>query len=180
MEVTKIAAMARQEIGKRAIKHVRAAGRVPAVVYGMGGEPEHVSLDVRDVERELRHRHRVFRIEVTGGAEQPVFLQDLQLDALTDEPMHMDFLRIDLDKPIATEVQLVFLGVPAGAAKGGALMRDMQRLKVKTLPAALPREIEVKVGALDLDDEIRAKDLVLPAGVELDVSAEAIVCHVAS
>ncbi|MDA0373875.1 MAG: 50S ribosomal protein L25 [Planctomycetota bacterium] len=180
MEVTKIAASVRQEIGKRAIKHVRAAGHVPAVVYGMGAEPEHVSLDVRDVERELRHRHRVFRIEVAGGAEQPVFLQDLQLDALTDEPMHIDFLRIDLDKPIQTEVQLVFLGVPTGAAKGGALMRDMQRLKIKTLPAALPREIEVKVGALDLDEEIRAKDLSLPEGVELDVSAEAIVCHVAS
>jgi large subunit ribosomal protein L25 len=180
MEVTKMAASARQEIGKRAMKHVRGAGHVPAVVYGLGREPEHVSLNVRDVERELRHRHRVFRIEVGGGGEQPVFLQDIQLDALTDEPMHIDFLRIDLDKPIQTEVELVFLGVPAGAAKGGVLTRDMQRLKIKTLPAALPREIEVKVGALDLEDEIRAKDLKLPEGVELDISAETVVCHIAS
>jgi large subunit ribosomal protein L25 len=176
MEVTKLPATKRAEKGKRHVVRVREAGRVPAVVYGMTEEPLHVSVDARDVERELRLRHRVFRLEVEGG-EQPVYLKDLQLNALTDEPVHIDFLRIDLQKPMHVEVELTFVGIPAGASKGGVLVRDRSRVKLRSLPAAIPLEIEVKVGAVDIGDQIRAADLALPDGVELDMPGTTIVCH---
>jgi large subunit ribosomal protein L25 len=176
MEVTKLPARKRAEIGKHHVAQVRAAGRVPGVVYGMTGEPEHVSVDARDLDRELRQRHRVFHLDV-DGAQQSVYLQALQANALTDEPMHLDFLRIDLQKPMHVEVELVFVGVPAGAAQGGELSRDLHKVRLRSLPAAIPNEIEVKVGAVDVGGSIRAADLQLPPGVELDMPGDALVCH---
>lgn len=176
MEVTTMPATTRSEIGKRHVVRVREAGRVPAVVYGMARDAQHVSIDVRDVERELRRRHRVFQLEVEGN-RQPVFLKDLQLDALTDEPLHIDFLRIDLEKPMHIDVQLVFVGVPVGASKGGVMVRDVSRLKLKALPAAIPQEVEVKVNDLDVEGEILAGALDLPEGVTLDCPEGTVVCH---
>jgi large subunit ribosomal protein L25 len=177
MEVTKIPATKRTEIGKRQVVRVREAGSIPVVVYGMGKEPEHLAVPGRDVERELRLRHRVFQLQVEGQ-DQAVFLQDLQADALTDQPLHIDFLRIDLDTPMHFEVELTFVGVPVGTAQGGVLTRDLNRLKIKALPAALPQEIEVKVVGVDVGDSILAKDLELPEGVMLDVPEDTTICHI--
>lgn len=179
MEVTKIPATKRTAIGTRKVAHLREEGLVPAVIYGQGGEPEHVTVQSRDIDRELRKHHRVFHLTVEGK-DEPVFLQDIQLDVLTDEPVHVDFLRIDLQKPMPVEVELLFVGIPPGLAKGGVMVRDHSRLKVLSLPTTIPEEIEVKVSGLDLDGEILAKEVELPAGVTLDCPPDTVICHISS
>lgn len=179
MEVTKIPAAKRTELGKRKIGRLRQEGRVPAVVYGMGKQPEHLSVSGSDLERELRRHHRVFHLSV-DGQDESVFLQDVQIDALSDEPLHVDFLRIDMQQPMPVEIELTFVGVPAALAAGGVLVRDMSRISINALPAAIPQEIEVKVAALDVGGEILAKDLELPEGATLGVAEDRVVCHIAS
>jgi len=76
------------------------------------------------------------------------------------------------------EVELTFLGVPAGQAKGGVFVRDTQQIRVQALPSAIPHSIEVKIADLDLGDHVFAKDLVMPEGVTLDVSGDTQICHV--
>ncbi len=75
------------------------------------------------------------------------------------------------------DVELTFLGVPAGQSKGGVMVKDNQRISVLALPSAIPHEIEVKVAALDLGQEILAKDIQMPEGVTLAVDPETPICH---
>jgi len=98
---------------------------------------------------------------------------------LTDHPRHVDFKRVDLNKPIAVEIEATFIGYPVGGGKGGTLIKDHARFMVNCLPTAIPEVFEVDVTKLDLDQSILAKDLVLPEGVTLAVSGETVICHVA-
>ncbi|MBK8975093.1 MAG: 50S ribosomal protein L25 [Planctomycetes bacterium] len=177
MEVTTIRAHKRAETGKREVNAVRARGGVPAVMYGREGGPQHIVVDEQEMARELRAHHRVFELEV-DGSKQPVYLQDVQYDVLSDRPLHVDFLRISMDQPIHLMVELTFIGVPKGTSKGGTLVKDATQLRVASLPAAIPHEIEVKVGNLDVGEELRARDIELPAGVTLDLPPQTLICRV--
>lgn len=177
MEVTTLKAEPRTARGSNQIARLRENGIVPAIVYGSGGESKSVSLAEVDVERELRHHHRVFRIECEGNTEG-VFLQDVQFDVITDQALHLDFRRIDLDKPIRVDVELFYVGHAKGASKGGELIKDCFTVEVDSLPAAVPENIEVAVGEIDLGDTIHLKDLTLPPGVSIpEGSGDLVVCH---
>jgi large subunit ribosomal protein L25 len=176
MEVTTLKGSARTALGKRQVARLRSTGMVPAVIYGGGGGPAHVEFSLRDLDRELRHHHRVFKLDVDGSIEG-VYLQHVQFDQLTDEPMHIDFKRIDLEKPLEVEVELLFVGHPAGAAKGGQLVKDLHSLTVRSLPSAVPSELEVNINSLDLDTVITAAQVALPAGVSLRDEPDTVVCH---
>lgn len=175
-EVSTLPARQRTAIGKNQVARLREEGLVPVVVYGQGGESQHLALDAADLDRELRHLNRVFAIEVDGKS-QPVFLQEIQYDVLGDFPLHCDLLRIDLDKPIPVFVELSFVGVPKGAARGGQIVRDLGKIACKCMPAQIPSEIEVRVQNVDLGDEVLAKDLKLPEGTELDCPENTRVCR---
>lgn len=175
-EVSTLPARQRTAIGKNQVARLREEGLVPVVVYGQGGESQHLALDVADLDRELRHLNRVFVIE-SEGKTQPVFLQDIQYDVLGDFPLHCDLLRIDLETPLSVLVELTFVGVPKGAARGGQVVRDIGRLACNCKPAMIPNEIQVKVTSLDLGDEILAKDVELPEGTELNCPESTRVCR---
>lgn len=177
MEVTTLRAEARAESGSKQLRHLRAAGKVPAVLYGRGKDPVNLAVDAHVFGLELRERHKVFQLQTQGGTEA-VLLKEVQYDHLGDTPMHLDFMRIDLNDPLRLRVELTFIGVPAGLAKGGTLVKDVSNLALKVLPAALPHHIEVKVAALNLGDEILAKDVELPTGVSLDCDPTLRVCHI--
>ncbi len=176
MEVTTIAALPREATGKRQVQQLRAEGYVPAVVYGRDAAAESIQVSAYEIEREFSRHHRVFNLSVKG-AEQAVYLQDVQWDVLTDEPLHIDFKRIDMGQPLPVEVELVFVGIPKGQSKGGSLVRDLRSIKVHAMPSAIPHDIEVKVGGVDVGDVIRAKDLKLPEGVTLNCSESLVVAR---
>lgn len=177
MEVANISAKKRSSIGKHKVAHLRTAGFIPAVIYGEGGEPTSLTLARQDLEAHLRHHHRVYEVDVEGD-RQSAYLQDVQWDCLTDVPLHVDFKRIRLDQEIEVEVELTFLGHPAGASKGGTLVRDHQTVTVRCLPTKVPETIEVNVSPLEIGDEILARDLVTTEGVTVTLEPEAVVCHV--
>lgn len=175
-DVSTIPTQSRTALGKRKIQSLRDEGYVPVVVYGRDGGSENLQMAMPDLERELRAHNRVFILDV-GGKQQPVFLQDIQYDVLGDFPLHADLLRIDLNEPIAVYVELSFLGIPKGNARGGTLVKDTGKLAVKSMPSLIPDEIEVRVADVDLGDEILAKDLALPEGTELNCPENFRVCR---
>lgn len=176
MELTKIQAEPRSAVGSNQVARLRADGKVPAVIYGGGGENVPVALSGRELERHLRAHHRVFSLQL-GDREETTYLQDVQYDVLTDRPMHLDFKRIDLTKPIHVTVEIVYLGHPVGLGKGGRLVKDMNDVPILCLPTAIPETIELTINDLDLGQKILAKDLPLPQGATLDVDPETLVCH---
>jgi large subunit ribosomal protein L25 len=151
---------------------------LPAVVYGDGKEPVSISISEWELEQHVKAHHKVFQIEI-AGASQSALLQEISWQATTDRPLHVDFKRIDLSKPIETEVEVTLIGYPAGLGKGGALVKDHIVLTVRCLPTAIPDLIEHDISALELDDVLHAGQVVLPEGVTLVTSPNTSVCHVA-
>lgn len=177
MEVAKIKATVRNEQGKRAVAHLRAEGRVPGVMYGLGSENETFSLDVLELQAHLRHHHRVYQVKL-GASEQAAYLQDVQFDCLTDEPLHVDFKRIDLDKPIELVVEVKLVGHPIGLSKGGVLIRDNMEIEITAKPTAIPDNLPVKISHLEIGDKLLVNELELPPGVSLRMPLDTLVCHV--
>lgn len=177
MEVAKIKAKSRQEKGKKAIARLRAEGRVPGVMYGLGSANESFTVDLLELQAHLRHHHRVYQVGL-GAQDQAAYLQDVQIDCLTDEPLHVDFKRIDLDKPIDLVVEVAFLGHPVGLGKGGVLLRDRMEVEISAKPTAIPDNLPVKIEHLDIGNRLVAREIPLPEGVTLKTPPETTICHV--
>jgi len=168
----------RNALGRNQLSALRAKGWTPAVVYGEKKEALSISISEWELEQHIKKHHKVFRLEIDGKA-QDAMLHDIQFDVLTDHPLHCDFIRVDLTKPIEVEVEVAMAGYPVGAGRGGTLVKDHAHIKVRCVPTAIPEGLEVSVEKLDLDMSILARDVQLPAGVVLVSNPELVVCHVA-
>ncbi len=177
MEVVTLNAELRDRLGRHRLASLRAEGLVPVVVYGGSTEPVHLQVAEHEIEQHMRKHHKVFHAKFDGKSES-VLMHSVQQEPTSDRVVHIDFLRIDLTKPVHLEVELTWLGHPVGLAKGGRLVHDMSDLQITCLPTAIPESIEINVADLDVGMSIHAKDVVLPKGVELDVDPEAVVAHV--
>ncbi|MHC5065320.1 MAG: 50S ribosomal protein L25 [Planctomycetota bacterium] len=177
MKVATLKGNNRSEKGSNQVARLRSAGMVPGVIYGGGADPLSISLDDRDVARELRQHHRVFKIEV-GGKTESVYMQDVQYDTLSDLPLHLDFKRIDLSVDLELEVELKFLGHPAGLSKGGRLIKDHNSILVKCKPDSVPEEVVLNIAKLDLGEQLTVGALEMPEGVTCDLPADEVICHV--
>jgi len=177
MEVTTLKGSLRSAVGSKQVKRLRSAGMIPGIIYGGRKDPINIAIENREVDRELRYHHRVFKIEI-GGKSESVYMQEVQYHTLNDQPMHLDFKRIDLDADLELEVEISFLGHPAGISKGGRLIKDQNAIKVRTKPHTVPEEIRINIAKLELGESITAEMLELPEGVTTDLPPDTVVCHI--
>lgn len=178
MQVVRMKAERRSALGRNKVAQLRAEGWLPAVVYGEGKEPAPIQISEWELEQHVKAHHKVFELDI-GGAREAAFLQEVVWKATTDRPLHADFRRIDLNKPIESEIEVTLLGHPAGLSKGGVLIKDHIVIRVNSLPTSIPEIVECDISALEIDQALRAKDVPLPAGVTLASEPEMPVCHVA-
>ena len=170
MEFAKVSAEVRQETGKGFARRTRAAGRVPAVLYGRREQPLTLSLDplalVRSLDKE-RKRNTVFSLAVgaEGAAEITAMIRDVQIDPLSRRIMHIDFLRVDLNEEVRVNVPLVLTGTPVGVIDGGNLHHNVFSLAIAAKPGDIPTKIELDVSALKVGEALHVSDLKLPAGL---------------
>ena len=176
MEISTIDVVRRTAKGRNQVARLREEGLVPAVLYGAGSDSVDLTVNEREVQRHVRQHHKVFKLAM-DGKEQAIFLQAVQWDCLTDRPLHLDFVRIDLSKPLHVSIELVYLGHPIGISKGSRMVKDLTDVKVACLPEQIPDIIELRVAHLDLGDIILAKDVELPEGVTLDMPEDTPICH---
>lgn len=178
MQVVRMKAERRSALGRNQVAQLRTQGWLPAVVYGDGKEPVSISVSEWELEQHVKAHHKVFQLEISGQA-QAALLLEVAWHATSDRPQHADFKRIDLKKPIDTEVEVALIGHPIGLGKGGTLMKDHVVIKVRCLPTEIPDHIEYDVSKVDLDEFVQASQLVLPKGVTLLTSPNTSICHVA-
>ena len=178
MEVARMKAERRTALGRNQIQKLRQEGWMPAVVYGgEGKEPVSIQISEWELEQNIKHHHRIYQLEIAGQTEA-AFLKDVAWKAINDRPLHADFLRIDLDKPMEIDLELTPLGHPAGLSKGGTLVKDNLIIRIKALPKDLPEGHEFDISPLGTGDNVRAKDLKLPEGVELAVDPNLLIVRV--
>ena len=160
-------------IGSRATGRLRAAGKIPGVLYGHGITPVPLAVD----RRELRHAlsgpagvNAVVRLQV-GGDTHPTVVKDLQRHPVRRTVTHIDFIVVRMDEEITVDVPIVLEGEAKRLlADNGVIEQALTTLAVLTTPADIPPQITIDITNLTVGDIVRVGDLVLPAGVtsELD------------
>ena len=163
-----IKAEKREITGKR-MKALRAGGKIPAVLYGRGKES--ISLEIPErafsMVFKLAGESTLVDLEL-GGEKRNVLIHDVAFDPVKDNPIHIDFLEVRMDKLLRAKIQLVFEGEsPAIKSLGGVLVKVMHELEVEALPKDLPHEVKIDISKLaNLEDRFTVADLKLPDGVK--------------
>jgi large subunit ribosomal protein L25 len=155
--------------GKQAVKAIRAAGRIPGILYGRGKEPLAFQVGVpalRDALSGDAGRHAVLTLKAPGRrGEVNAVLKDYQLDPVRDWLVHIDLLEISMDELIVATVAVHLDGEPPGVKDGGVLEQPTHEIEVEALPGNLPPEILVDVSGLQLGQSLKLADLTAPEGV---------------
>jgi len=165
------------------LTNLRKQGLVPAVVYGSGRTAESFSVVQKDLIKvwKAAGESGTLTLELPTG-KITVLIHELVNDPVKDVPQHVDFLAIDVNKPIEVSVSLEFVGV-SPAVKGGigSLVKSMHEIAVKGLSKDIPHTIEVDLSSLEnLDSQILVKDIKLPSGVEATAGADEMVATIAA
>lgn len=172
-----LAATARQETGKNVSRRLRAAGQVPATVYGADEGPVTSAVSKRELAALIR-RHGRSRIILLNldGLMIPVKIAALQLDPVRETVVHADFMRVRMNERTSFNVPLRVVGEPEGVRMAdGVLDVITHHLEIRCLPAALPESIMVDISSLAVGTHIKASDLKLGDGIELITDGEAII-----
>ncbi len=169
-DVHQLAAEPRERAGKGAARATRRAGRVPGVIYGAKKDPVMISMDPRELQREISTGgffSTLLDIDV-GNKKERVLPRDLQLHPVTDRPIHVDFLRVSRDTQINVEVPVTFLNEEEspGLKRGGVLNVVRYTVEVACQADAIPQAIEVDLTGRDIGDSVHISEISLPEGVE--------------
>ncbi|MBM3579621.1 MAG: 50S ribosomal protein L25/general stress protein Ctc [Alphaproteobacteria bacterium] len=161
----------REQLGKSSARKIKNAGRIPAIIYSDKGNVN-LSLDAREFEGEyLKGNLPVSVIELElAGKKVKVIAHKIELDPVSDRPVHVDFLGCADAKAIRAKPRLVFINQEKspGLKKGGVLNIVLRRVEVVCEgEKSIPEKIEVDIGALHISNKVRAADLKLPSGVKL-------------
>jgi large subunit ribosomal protein L25 len=166
---------------KEDLSKVRDAGFLPGVFYGLGSQNTPVSVSLIDFIKVFRNAGESTAIKlVTPNGEFNVLVHDVQVNPINDEPIHVDFLVIDMNKKVRVNLPLNFEGA-APATKGGVanLVKVLHEVEVEALPNDLPHEIAVDLSPLtEIGSQILVSDIKLPKGVEMISEAEEVVASV--
>jgi len=170
----KLVAEARTEFGKGAARRIRRADKIPAVLYGHGTDPLHVTLPGHDTMMALKHSNALFSIELEGKAQLAI-TKDVQRDPVRNVIEHVDLLIVKKGEKVAVDIPVVVTGE---SAPGTIHLVDLQTLAVEAEATHLPESIEVSIEGLESGAQILAGDVTLPQGTTLTADAELLVVSV--
>jgi len=171
MDQMQMAARPRSKETKRANGRLRAGGRIPAIVYGGENDPRMLSLDEHEIEMVLHGTVRtnaIFNLSSEDGSKEQTIIREVQRHPLSARIIHIDFQRIDVNKPIAMNVPVHIVGAdPAGVREGGVLEHLVRTVTVRCKPLDIPRSLDADLSELKVNETYQVRELVLPENVEL-------------
>ncbi len=171
----------KRDITGKQVSQLRAVGQLPAVLYGFGTDIQALTLDARSFAKVYRDAGSNGLVDLSLGDQTvQVLIHDVQIHPVTDALLHADLYAVNMREAVETEVPLSFVGTaPAVRELAGNFVANRHEVTVKALPAEIPQEIEVDISVLTtFEDGLRAKDLTIPAGVELLTDPEEMIAFV--
>jgi len=171
----------RANLGTTGAHALRAAGKVPAVLYGHGDAPEHIAVDGHAFGELLTHggRNAIITLIDGGRKRQTALVREIQLHPVSRRVIHADLQRVSADETINTRLPIVTVGVADGVRNFGAVMDVItHELEVEGPASRIPENLEVDVTALGVHEHMTAADVTLPEGFKLLTSPETIVVSI--
>jgi large subunit ribosomal protein L25 len=176
-----LAAEHREITGKK-VARLRAAGRLPAVVYGHGVDSSSISVDAHEFEQLRRHSgpNALVDLSIDGNKASPVLVSAVQVHPVNRKPLHVDLFLVRMTEELTVDVPLVASGEsPAVTLQGGTLLHPIESVRVRALPDHLPQSIEYTVESLtDFETTIHVRDLTIPSDVTLLTDGDEIIAKV--
>jgi large subunit ribosomal protein L25 len=174
------AAKKREISGKEAARKIRAAGRIPAVIYGRGGTAASIDVDAHEFSIGIKgiSESTIVKIDVDGGASHDAFVKDTQRNIITGNILHVDFYEVEAGQLLRTRVSVHTHGNPIGVRDGGILELPLHDVEVECYPKDLPERIDVDIGGLQVNQSIHVRDLALGESVKLISSPDQVVALV--
>ena len=166
--------------GRSEARKLRAGGLLPGVIYGAGIDPVTLAVPRSELLRVLHQHgaHPLVTVKVNGGREYLALIKDLHVDPVRQQALHVDFHRVQEDKPVQTEVEVTIVGTAAGVKVGGILDVIVRTVAIEALPRDLPESIEFDVSEMELGTTARVGELTAPRGVTILTDPEQTLCTV--
>jgi large subunit ribosomal protein L25 len=174
MAEVKLTAESREGVGKGAARKIRAAGKVPGVLYGPAVEPMRLAVDALQLWHAL-HTDAGTNVLINLAVDGDTFLtmpREVQRDIVRGTLLHVDFLRIRRDVAIQVDVPVLLVGESVGVKEGGVVEHHLWELRVECLPTQVPESIEADISALAVGDSLHVSDLKVPQHITLLTPAE--------
>ncbi|MEK9502284.1 50S ribosomal protein L25/general stress protein Ctc [Gaopeijia maritima] len=174
----------RDATGKGVARKLRAAGRVPAVVYGQGEEALSITLDAAEtlhLFHNISVENTIVDLTVEGEGESfQTLVREIQMHPHRPDLVHVDFYRLQKGVKVDVEIPVHLVGTPEGVKSGGGVLQQViHELPVSVIPSKIPDSFEVDVSALQVGDSLHVSELTLPDGVEeIGLEPERTICTV--
>ncbi len=176
-ETPTLVATKRDRLGSRYAKRLRAAGQLPANLYGHGSEPMAIAVSERDALYALKHGKHVLNLKFEDGATDTVLVKELQFGFMGDNVIHMDLARVNLDEVVTVKVHLTFVGIAEASKKPGTiLVHDRSEIDVRCKVRDIPEGIKIDLSAMG--DVLTVGDLKLAAGLEHAEDLTDVICRI--
>jgi large subunit ribosomal protein L25 len=160
----------RQDLGSNASRRLRAQGFVPAVLYGEAMDSTALALSKKDIVQIMRletGENTIFKVSV-GADAYDTMIKELQIDPATDELLHVDLIRINMDKPIRVTVPVVHHGEPFGVkTEGGFIDFANREVEVECLPRDIPESLSIDIADLHIGQSFKVQGMAVPEGVKV-------------
>lgn len=160
----------RQGLGKNAARRLRAQGFIPAVLYGESMDSVPLVLNKKDIIRIMKlesGENTIFRVAV-DSEEYNAMIREMQVEPATDELLHVDLIRISMDKEIRVTVPIVHRGDPVGVKTEGGFVDFVTReVDVECLPHNIPESLEIDISELHIQQTFKVENVTPPAGVKI-------------
>ena len=180
--MSSIAVEVRESAGKGVARKLRAAGRIPAVLYGQGKDPVALVLEPQVLESLLQSEghNALFDLEGAGSvAGRTVLVKALQRHPVRGDLMHADLFEINASQRITVSVSIHLVGTPIGVSlEGGLVEHTLRELELDCLPRSIPDSLTLEIGELNMGDTLHVSDVPLPEGVEIKTQLELAVISV--
>lgn len=176
MSEVKLVATTRTDFGKGAARRTRRAGRIPAVLYGHGSDPLHVSLPGHETFLALKQANALFAIEIDGETTLAI-TKDVQREPVKNVIEHVDLLIVTKGEKVDVEIPVIVVGE---SYPGTIHIVELQTLELQAEATNLPRRIEISIEGLVAGDLITAGAIALPAGATLITDPESVVLTISA
>lgn len=170
----KLTALAREQFGKGAARKLRAAGQTPAVLYGHGNDPQHLSVEAHPLSLIVRQSNALIELDI-DGKKQLALVKDVQKDPVRQIIEHVDLLIVKKGETVEVEIPII---VEGESFSGTAAMQELNYVLVNAPAISIPEHFVLDVEGLEEGTQLFVSDIQLPEGVEMLTEAEELVVNV--